>query len=307
MTFLNGLIRRKRIDDLNMIKGGGVMISSKISPNGKAATAYASKLNWSVFPLHTPNGDLCSCNNSNCKSIGKHPRTINGFKAATTNLDMINRWWKIWSDANVAIATGKESGFVVLDVDPRHGGEDSLDLLINQYGPLPNTIEAITGGGGRHILFKNPGHIKNRTNILPGLDVRGEGGYIAVAPSLHACGKRYEWELSSRPLEVSLSDMPEWLLQILVEPMKGKPAKKPESHWIKMIQGVGEGERNMSAASLAGYLLRHGIAASIAYELMLLWNERNNPPESIEVIEDTFHSILKSELKRLKGSGESGS
>ncbi|MDJ0288209.1 MULTISPECIES: bifunctional DNA primase/polymerase [Bacillus] len=164
----------------------------EISPNGKAAIAYASKLNWSVFPLHTPNGKLCSCHNPNCQSVGKHPRTKNGLKAASTNLEVIREWWEKWPEANIAIATGQESGFVVLDVDPRHGGEGSLDLLKNQYGSLPNTIEAITGGGGRHILFKNPGQVKNKTNILPGLDVRGEGGYIVVSPSLHACGKRYE-------------------------------------------------------------------------------------------------------------------
>lgn len=277
------------------------MINYDISQNGKAALAYATKLNWSVFPLHTPNGKFCSCNNSNCQSAGKHPRTKNGLKAASTNLNLISEWWKKWPEANIAIATGQESGFVVLDVDPRHGGEESLDFLINQYGLIPNTIEAITGGGGRHILFKNPGHVKNRTNILPGLDVRGEGGYIVVTPSVHACGKRYEWELSCRPLEVPLSDMPEWLLQMIVEPVQDKHAKKPDNYWVKIIQGVGEGERNMSAASLAGYLLGHGIAAPIAYELMLLWNERNDPPESIKVIETTFHSILKKELKRLKG------
>ncbi|MDQ0221364.1 bifunctional DNA primase/polymerase [Peribacillus cavernae] len=217
------------------------MCNYRVSPNGKVALAYASKLNWSVFPLHTPKGKLCSCYNPNCKSTGKHPRTKNGLKSASTNLDVINGWWKKWPDANIAIATGQQSGFVVLDIDPRHGGEDSLNLLINQYGPLPETIQAITGEGGRHILFKNPGYVRNRTNILPGLDVRGEGGYIVVAPSLHACGKRYEWELSSRPLSVALYYMPDWLLQMIVDPVVEKPAKKPDDYWIKIIQGVGEG------------------------------------------------------------------
>nr|WP_255648035.1 bifunctional DNA primase/polymerase [Pseudalkalibacillus hwajinpoensis] len=273
-----------------------------MSLNGEAAIAYARKLNWAVFPLHTPNGYFCSCHNSNCQSSGKHPRIKNGLRAASTNCGEINKWWQKWPDANIAIATGKKSGFIVLDVDPRHGGDDSLNQLINKHAPFPNTIEAITGGGGRHILFKDPGHVKNRTNILPGLDIRGEGGYIAVAPSLHVSGKKYEWELSSRPLDVPLSDMPEWLLKMIVEPLHGKP-KKPDDYWIQLIQGVSEGERNMSAASLAGYLLRHGIPSQIVYELMLLWNERNNPPESIKVIESTFHSILKRELERLRGRG----
>lgn len=284
------------------------MTRSSISRNGEAAVAYVKKLNWSVFPLHTPKKSGCSCNNPNCQSIGKHPRTRNGLKEATTNIQVITKWWTRWPDANIAVATGEASGVVALDVDPRHGGDESLRRLIAKHKPLPDTVESITGGGGQHILFKYPGlQIKNRANIVPGVDIRGDGGYIAVAPSLHACGKRYEWELSSRPLEVPLSDIPEWLLQMIVEPVQDKPTKKPDNYWVKILQGVGEGERNMSAASLAGYLLRHGIAAPIVFELMLLWNERNNPPESIEIIETTFHSILNRELKRLNGGGGSGS
>ncbi|MFP3886786.1 bifunctional DNA primase/polymerase [Priestia filamentosa] len=276
------------------------MNTLKMSPNGNAAIAYASKLNWSVFPLHTPLYNGCSCRNPNCNSIGKHPRTLNGLNDATTNLDVIIKWWKQWPEANIGVVTGKVSGFVVIDVDPRHGGDDSLSLLISKYSKFPNTIEAITGSGGKHILFNRSGYVKNRTNILPGLDVRGDGGYIVVPPSLHQSGKKYEWELSSRPLEVPMAEVPNWLLQIITNPFK-RSKRRPDSYWVKVIQGVGEGERNTSAASLAGYLLRHGISAPVAYELMLLWNERNNPPESVDVIETTFHSILNAELKRLRG------
>ena len=279
------------------------MVTSVMSRNGKAAQAYASKLGWAVFPLHTPIDKGCSCNNPNCKSIGKHPRIKNGLNAATTKLDIIRKWWEQWPSANIGVVTGRVSGFVALDVDPRHGGDDSLRMLNEKYGHLPDTIEAITGGGGRHILFKHAGYIKNRTNILPGLDIRGDGGYIAVSPSLHLSGNNYEWEFSSRPLEVPLAEMPDWLLQKITEPIQRKK-RKPDSYWLEVIQGVGEGERNTSAASLAGYLLRHGISAPVAYELMILWNERNSPPESVEVIETTFHSILNAELKRLRGDRE---
>ncbi|WP_052158762.1 bifunctional DNA primase/polymerase [Halobacillus sp. BBL2006] len=276
------------------------MNTSVMSRNGKAAQAYASKLGWAVFPLHTPIDKSCSCNNPNCKSIGKHPRIKNGLKAATTKIDIIRTWWGQWPSANIGVVTGGGSGFVALDVDPRHGGNDSLRKLNEKYGQFPATIEAITGGGGSHILFKHSGYIKNRTNILPGLDIRGDGGYIVVSPSLHLSGNKYEWELSSRPLEVQLTEMPDWLLQKITE-SEQKQKRKPDVYWLEVIQGVGEGERNTSAASLAGYLLRHGISAPVAYELMLLWNERNNPPESVEVIETTFHSILNAELKRLRG------
>jgi Bifunctional DNA primase/polymerase, N-terminal/Primase C terminal 1 (PriCT-1) len=277
-----------------------------ISLNGKAALTYASKLKWAVFPLHTPLNKRCTCNNPNCKSVGKHPRVKNGLKAATTNINVIMNWWKQWPEANIGIATGELSGFIALDIDPRHGGDESLLKLKKQYSHLPCTVEAVTGGGGYHILFKNPGQIKNRTNILPGLDVRGEGGYIVGPPSLHISGNKYEWELSCRPLEVPLENMPLWLLNLVADPIWNKQIKRSDGYWIKVIQGVGEGERNVTAASLAGYLLRHGIAAPIAFELMILWNERNAPPQTIEELESTFHSILVKEIKRLRGGKKSG-
>ncbi len=266
----------------------------------QSAAAYAKVLKWPVFPLHTVHNGRCTCGRD-CGSAGKHPRTKNGLKAATLDLQTINTWWTQWPSSNIGIPTGQASGFIAVDIDPRHGGHDSMDELVRQYGELPETVEALTGGGGRHILFKNPGgHIGNKAGIKPGIDIRGDGGYIVVSPSIHKSGGRYEWELSSRPENVPLADIPDWLLRLITEPEQDKP-KKPVRYWMEILQGVEEGRRNVSAASLAGYLLRHGIAAPVAFEIMLLWNERNNPPDSREVIERTFNSILQAELKRLKG------
>lgn len=281
------------------------MITPDLSPNGKAALAYASKLNWSVFPLHTPHENFCSCKNPNCKSAGKHPRTKNGLKAATTNLDVITQWWKKWPDANIAIATGEVSGFIALDVDPRHGGDESLKALTGLYGTLPDTIEAITGGGGQHILFKNPGQVKNQTNIVSGLDVRGDGGYIAVSPSLHISGSKYEWELSSRPLEVELADIPEWLLKLIAEPGKNEP--KPVTHWREIAQGVGEGQRNQAVAALTGRLLSRGFDPIEAAALVMAWNTcYNQPPLPDHEVSRTIDSIAKREWNRRNGGGATG-
>lgn len=276
------------------------MENNVLSQKGKSALIYAIKLNWPVFPLHTPLSPGCSCNNPNCNSVGKHPRISKGLHGATTNTDIIKKWWKRWPNSNIGLITGRKSGVVALDVDPRNNGDDSLDLLVEQHGRLPHTIEAITGGDGRHILFKHQGFIKNRTNMLSGLDIRGDGGYIVAPPSLHNSGKIYEWGASNRPFETMLAELPPWLSQLIMEPKK-RVERKPIQYWKDIIGGVNEGNRNTSAASFAGYLLRHGINASIAYELMVLWNERNNPPESEEVIERVFTSILEAELKRLKG------
>ena len=276
--------------------------SSQKSIKKRAALAYAMKLQWRVFPLHHIENGVCTCyERERCNSPGKHPRVSNGLHAATKDERIINQWWTQWPNANIASPTGAVNGFIAVDIDLRHGGNESFDDLISEYGNIPDTVEAITGSQGRHILFRHPGGtVKNQSDMLPGIDIRGDGGYIVVAPSNHISGNEYGWEDSSRPLEVSVADMSGWLHDMLVDPENGENQQKGTSYWVEVLQGVGKGHRNISATSLAGKLLRHGIDAPIAYELILLWNERCNPPEDKDVIEKTFNSILKKELERLR-------
>ena len=155
-----------------------------------AALHYA-KQGWMVFPVHGINNGKCTCGRSNCGSPGKHPMSAlapHGCQDATADQHKIQEWWAKNPQANIAVATGKGSGFFVLDVDLPEG-EHSLEALENQHGKLPITVEQITGGGGKHLLFKFPDNcdIRNSTGRLgPKLDIRGEVGYIVVAPSSHA-------------------------------------------------------------------------------------------------------------------------
>jgi hypothetical protein len=193
-----------------------------IKPGG-AALWYAAAFGWPVFPVHTVNakGD-CTCSaGANCsKRPGKHPRTKNGLTDATTDLQTIREWWKKWPSANVGVATGAGAGFFVADVDPDKGGKKSLSDLERRHEKLPETKTALTGGGGLHHLFKHPGvKIKNSESELgAGLDVRGDGGYIVVAPSKHISGKRYQWRDGA-----PITDAPDWLLALLA-----KPEDKPQ-------------------------------------------------------------------------------
>jgi hypothetical protein len=163
------------------------------NPRLTAALEYARR-NWPVIALHTPEGQSCSCGEVDCGGAAKHPRyhresLPSGLKSATTDVNLIQTWWKLWPEANVAIVTGAFSGLLVLDVDPRHGGEESLEELEAKHGRIPDTMETITGGGGRHILFAHPGGVVgNKVGLVPGLDVRGDGGYIVAPPSLHMSG-----------------------------------------------------------------------------------------------------------------------
>lgn len=148
----------------------------KISPTLAAALAYAAR-NWRVFPLHTARDGKCSCRADDCKSKGKHPRNSNGCTGATTDTAQIHQWWAQWPDANVGVATG--NGLVVIDIDPRHNGDESLAAL----EPFPETPRVLTGGGGQHIYLTTAVPIRSSAGQLgPGIDVRGDGGYVVAPP-----------------------------------------------------------------------------------------------------------------------------
>jgi hypothetical protein len=103
---------------------------------------------------------------------------------------------------NIGIVTGAASGIVVIDVDA--GGEETLARLEREHGPLPPTVMARTGGGGRHIYFRHPGvPVKNdvKKRLAPGVDIRGDDGFVVAPPSLHKSGNLYEWFPGAAPSE----------------------------------------------------------------------------------------------------------
>jgi hypothetical protein len=161
------------------------------------ALLYASEFGWLVLPCHSIVDGHCTCRQGiGCvKGAGKHPRTRSGLRDASSNPDVIRAWWEKWPTANVVIATG--GVLVAIDKDPRHGGDESLAKLEAKLGPLPRTRVVGTGGGGEHIyLAVPPGvHISSSSNKLaPGIDVKGEGGYVIAAPSTHRSGEPYFWK-----------------------------------------------------------------------------------------------------------------
>ncbi len=177
----------------------------------KQQALYYASLDWAVFPVHGTKNGRCTCGNAECPDEGKHPRSKHGFKDATTHEAKIRSWWSKWPEANIGIATGAVSGIVVIDVDPAHGGNDSLEAAKKSLGPLSAGPVARTGGGGRHLVVAYPGRrIPSRRGLAPGIDIRGDGGYIVAPRSVHASGETYEWEIP--PDKLSAPQLPEtWL------------------------------------------------------------------------------------------------
>ncbi|MBM7096657.1 bifunctional DNA primase/polymerase [Bacillus sp. H-16] len=268
----------------------------------QAALGYTQLLKWAVFPVHSIEKGRCTCNKA-CTSPGKHPRTLNGVKAATAQTDKIIKMFSGVSQSNVGIATGSKSGFFVLDIDPKHGGDKSLKVLTDQYGKIPQTVKAQTGGCGYHYLFQHQNGIFNRTSIMPGIDIRGEGGYIVAPPSRHSSGKKYKWEVMGKPRQIPIAKAPSWLLELIVQTKGKRIQKKPSSYWSDLLNGVCEGERNIAAASLSGYLFRK-IDPVLVPEIMRLWNEaRVNPPLKRVELERVLNSVARLEYKRRQKEG----
>jgi hypothetical protein len=240
----------------------------------------------------------------------KNPLSSNGFKDATRNIEQINEWWIKTPNANIGVPTGKINGFFVLDVDIKRdkngliikNGFETLEHLTDQYGKLPDTVIQISGSGeGNHHLFKYREGIKSDVDILPGLDIRGDGGHIVAAPSIHESGSKYEWELSSRPEDTEIAEAPEWLMKLIQqEKPTDKPHKaKPVSEYVRILQGVEEGERNNSLMTLIGHLLARNIHYREAFEIVHIWNEsRVNPPLSADTVTTAFNNIMKKEAAK---------
>lgn len=254
-----------------------------------AALEYAAR-GWQVFPVHGVVRGRCTCGRSPCDAAGKHPQTNHGYTEATTNVETIRQWWRHSPRANIGIATGSVSGMVVLDVDPDKGGADSLAELERQYGKLPATVEQITGGAGRHILFTHPSYdVRNRVRFAPGLDVRGDGGYIVAAPSMHISGRKYEWEISSGPTEVPLVAVPPWLLKAIATTNDG-PGERVDT--ATALAGVPLGSRDESLFRLACKLRRADVPRDIAERLILDAASNCTPPfppdEAVAKVESAY-------------------
>jgi hypothetical protein len=214
----------------------------------------------------------------------------------------VRDWFARWPEANVALVTGARAGLVVLDVDPGHGGAESLAELEARHGALEPTVEAHTGGGGRHLYFAHPGgEVRNRTGLAPGLDLRGDGGLVVAPPSLHPSGRRYAWRAGRAPGEVPLAPLPQWL----EEPPAGAGERTghPPEHWRELArEGVEAGRRNATLASFTGHLLWHGVDPAVILELMLAWNRaRCRPPLSDEEVVRTVRSIEETQRRHQEG------
>jgi hypothetical protein len=167
-----------------------------MNPLLEAALGYAAR-GIPVYPVHWPRPTVggasvaCSCSRGlACDRPAKHPLLRRGVKEATTDLEVISRWWHRWPQANVGLATG--ICFDALDIDGP-AGLAALRQLQEAAGLRLSGPLVATGGGGWHHWFRPTGFGNRPPRSLTHVDWRGRGGCVLAPPSRHISGRPYRW------------------------------------------------------------------------------------------------------------------
>lgn len=224
---------------------------------------------WSVLPVRPDE---------------KRPYMTNWLQYTKTRAPkaMVDSWFANLAGAGVGVVTGRISNMVVLDVE--HDCPYPIEDLLRRY---PTQMVAKSGGGGYHLFYLYPTNqtrVANRVRIFEGADLRADGGFIVLPPTMHPSGNRYEW-VKRGPLGA----FPVALLELQAQP------RVQGDGWItEALRGVSEGGRNDTCARLAGYFFKKGMNADIVEALLLDWNERNEPPLPVHEVRTTIKSIERS-------------
>jgi hypothetical protein len=281
------------------------------------ALAFA-KHGHAVLPLHWPITQqsglrTCSCFKQDCRSQAKHPYgrlASNGLLDASTDPATIKYWFAVAAPrANLGVATAK---LLVLDIDPRHGGDVSLAALEREHGELPRTWRTQTGGGGEHVIFAEPAaaigsfSAENRTDapLGPGIDVRARHGYIVGVGSQHISGRFYHWALNCHPTEVALAAPPDWLVEKLTTRIiannNNNRSAIPPTEWHNLVTGPVREYRDYAVARIVGHLLRRWVDTSICTSLAQAWNTSHCvPPLTDGEVNRIVNNVARREAQRL--------
>lgn len=209
------------------------MITEDTTPE-EAIRTYTQDLGWRCFILSATKSPVANC--EKCSQEGYHDTpaemaaceclTCHGFHSGTTDTDKVLEMLRRTPNGLIAACMGAESGAVCIDVDPPIGLETMRDLM--RRGLLRETRAQYTGReGGIHMFYKHPGgYVTSRAGGAgPGIDVKADGGYVVVAPSLHKSGRRYRWRFdwASAPMD----ELHPELLKIIRPPEPPRPTRRP--------------------------------------------------------------------------------
>lgn len=212
-------------------------------------------------------------------------------------------WVEHYPSYNLGIVLGLQPQlghvtYFVIDLDVDDSGKDGAESLFeymvaHQTGPLPQTLQQITGGGGRHVFLQCSGdlHIPNRVGVLPGVDVRGDRGFVVAPPSLHPSGSFYQWQEPVQPI----AEAPQWLLDLVGAHNRGERSRRNDKiDTATEGSPLLEGERNDELFRIACSLRNRGMSRNgILGHLHDVNASRCQPPLGLDDLETIADSATK--------------
>ena len=273
--------------------------------NMEAALQIAENRKLKVYPIHTIENHICTCGNPKCEHEAKHPVLKGGFNTASSDDQEIRKMWRGNPNYNIGIATGKygKSGLLVIDIDEKHDGYESLKAMQEEHEALPDTLSVHSGGGGLHLYFSYDARlhtIKSKANFskFKGIDSRADGGGIVAPPSIHCSGNRYAWDSINKHLAVA----PEWLLKLVSEKKSRRRGSLSSS--LNSTKKIPEGKRNEALFSIANKMRRSGFSAEdLLASLMEANKKRCEPPLEDEEVTSIAENASSYTDNDAQGSG----
>lgn len=235
---------------------------------------YNQNFNWRIILLHGIVDGRCTCGNFQCKSPGKHPMFKKWQETGTADPKILEDWGKKHPSANFGVMTGSASNLFVLDIDPRNGGNESLEELGITPDDLQWGFELETGGGGRHYYFSLPAEVEipRVKDLAPGVDIKCEGGFVVGPGSRHASGEVYRWVTPSGYFMSPPAVVPDKILCLLRQ-AKARKDSGP------LVADFEEGARNESLMRVAGAMVHNGHSEEAVRAALLEENRlRCRPP-----------------------------
>lgn len=230
----------------------------------------------------------------------KTPYNLHGVSEASKDPEQIRRWWDMFPTANVAIAMGRVSGNIVtvdVDIKPDEGkhGDVELRKWEAQHGDFPNTVVQVTGSGGLHYIFHLDGveQYKNTMNALPAIDIRGDGAYVVVSPSVYEDGRKYRWYNDISILDDEIAEANQSVVDLLA--LNRRDTRQHTHAQKRDVIDVAKGSRNQTIFNYASSQVGQGVPFEIALNsAMMLNNGWSDPLDDIEVTK-TVKSAYKYE------------
>jgi len=232
------------------------------------------------------------------------------YKKRRPTKEEVTSWFTEYPDANIAIITGEVSGIIVMDLD-----SSDAETHAAEKGGFDGTPRVVTGRGSQ-VYLKHPEYpVRNSSNRKLKIDMRGDGGYVVAPPSMHGSGRQYKWVEDCSILDVDPVECPEWVIDFIKHPpMNQLNTTKPVTatntktnqtvvntegnKFVDVLRnGTSTGDRNQTAASLVGHLMKTVKDPNEVWEIINLWNQKNSPPLDQKELKKTFDSVRSMDAK----------